>query len=709
MGRKRSSTRRTPKARPQGVLELARDGFGFVTTAEGEFFIPASKLAGACHGDVVEIAPAKVNTAAGQGKGRQGQKKQLGQRPTARVLRVVQRAHETLIGRYEVADPFGVVVPEDPRIPFDVFTMRAENPDIPHGAVVRVRMVEYPSRNTAATGVIEEVLGMEGEPGIDIEAVIARHKLETQFSQAACAEAAAAQVDVDGALASGYKDERSRFAFTIDPFDAKDFDDAISVSAVLPNSGTAESETPESMLTDSSTAGKALFWRIGIHIADVSHYVPWSGAIDADARKRATSVYLVDRVLPMLPEALSNEVCSLHPGQPRRVFTVDVILNADFKVHSIDCHLGLIESKARLSYDQVQCYIDAQLHGETWQDAAKLMEEEPTPQAALPLNDQSHAQIFDALAVLNRFAQARVKMREVAGGLDFETREAKVQLDAEGHPTGVVVRSRTAATSCVEEAMILANECVAERLRSTQDPGIFRVHEAPSVDSLSALVPILQEFGYDKQINLADLVTGNPHAAQQLLVLVRGRAEAPLISNLLLRAQQRAVYKPECEGHYGLALEAYCHFTSPIRRYPDLVVHRMLRTLVQGKSESYQAECDSLSWLAEHSSKMERIAETAARESQEIKLVEYMQQFIGQDFEGIVSGVATYGLFVQLENTAEGLVPMRSLGNEYFSFDVAAYKLIGQDTGRTFRLGQRVRVRIQPSQPHVRKLELSLV
>lgn len=686
MGRKRSSTRRTPKARPQGVLELAPDGFGFVTTAEGEFFIPASKLAGACHGDVVEIAPAKVNAAAGQGKGRQGQKKQLGQRPTARVLRVVQRAHETLIGRYEVADPFGVVVPEDPRIPFDVFTMRAENPDIPHGAVVRVRMVEYPSRNTAATGVIEEVLGMEGEPGIDIEAVIARHKLETQFSQAACAEAAAAQVDVDGALASGYKDERSRFAFTIDPFDARDFDDSLSVEKL--ESGNI---------------------KLGIHIADVSHYVPWGGAIDADARKRATSVYLVDRVLPMLPEALSNEVCSLHPGQPRRVFTVDVILNADFKVHSVDCHLGLIESKARLSYDQAQCYIDAQLHGETWQEAAKLMEGEPMPQAALPLNDQSHARIFDALAVLNRFAQARVKMREAAGGLDFETREAKVQLDAEGHPTSVVVRSRTAATSCVEEAMILANECVAERLRSTQTPGIFRVHEAPSIDSLSALVPILQEFGYDKQVNLADFVTGNPHAAQQLLALVRGRAEAPLISNLLLRAQQRAVYKPECEGHYGLALEAYCHFTSPIRRYPDLVVHRMLRTLVQGKSESYQAECDSLSWLAEHSSKMERIAETAARESQEIKLVEYMQQFIGQDFEGIVSGVATYGLFVQLENTAEGLVPMRSLGNEYFSFDVAAYKLIGQDTGRTFRLGQRVRVRIQPSQPHVRKLELSLV
>ena len=250
MGRKRTSTRRTPKARPRGVLELAPDGFGFVTTAEGEFFVPASKLAGACHGDVVEIAPAKVNTTAGPGKGKQGQK-QLGQRPTARVLRVVQRAHDTLIGRYEVADPFGVVVPEDPRIPFDVFTMRSENPDIPHGAIVRVRMVEYPSRNTAATGVVEEVLGMEGEPGMDIEAIIARHKLETQFSQAALAEAASAQVDVDGALACGYKDERSRFAFTVDPFDARDFDDSLSIEKL---------------------EGGSI--NLGIHIADVSHYVP---------------------------------------------------------------------------------------------------------------------------------------------------------------------------------------------------------------------------------------------------------------------------------------------------------------------------------------------------------------------------------------------------------------------------------------------------
>lgn len=736
MGRKRTSTRRTPKARPVGILELAPDGFGFVTTAEGEFFIPASKLGGACHGDTVEIAPAKQNAAQKGRAGKQGSahnSKQAGKRPSARVLRVLNRANDFIIGRYEVADPFGVVVPQDPRINFDVFTMRSDNPSIPHGAIVRVRMREYPSRNTAATGVVEEVLGMEGQPGMDIEAIVARYKLLTRFSEAALQQAEEAQVAVEDALAAGYVDERDRFVFTIDPFDAKDFDDALSLDALLPSNDFAtcrfaaqaspscapllhvskeiasQSSRNSVQTVASSSLSSNASWRLGIHIADVSHYVPWGSAIDTDAKQRTTSVYMVDRVIPMLPEALSNEICSLKPGQPRRTFTVDVILDENFKVLSTDFHLGIIESKARLSYDQAQCYIDAVLHGETWQDAAVQVSAQPTPQGALPLNETVHEALFNALQVLNFFAHARAAAREAAGGIDFETTEAKVQLDAGGQPTGVSLRTRTAATSCVEEAMILANECVAQHLRNTHTPGIFRVHDAPSADSLSALIPILQEFGYDAQVDFADFVAGNPQALQAVLNRAKGRAEAPLITSLLLRAQQRAVYKAEYLPHYGLASAAYCHFTSPIRRYPDLVVHRMLSTLAQGKTETYTAECDSLAYLAEHSSKMERIADDAARESQELKLFEYMQQFVGQEFEGIISGIATYGFFVQLDNTAEGLVPVRSLGQEYYSFDPTAYKLIGQDSGVVYRLGQRVVVRIVPAAEHARKLEFRLV
>ena len=684
MARSRSHTRRTPKARPRGIIALAPDGYGFVSTAEGDFFVPASKVGGAFDGDLVEIAPARVH---GSHKGSKAGAEHgtKASRPSARVLRVLERAHDTLIGRYEVADPFGVVVPQDARIPYDVFTMRADNPSIPHGAIVRVRMLEYPSRNTAATGVIEEVLGMEGEPGLDVAAIVARHRLATSFSDQALAQADAAQVDVEGALADGYADERGRFSFTIDPFDAKDFDDALSVERL--------------------DGGRV---RLGVHIADVSHYVGWGSPADQDARMRATSVYLVDRVLPMLPEGLSNEVCSLVPGQPRRVFTVDVVLGPDFAVLGVDCHLGVIESKARLSYDQAQCHIDACIRGQGSPEALRSLAACPTPQGALPLDDAAHERIHDALGILNRFACARAKMREEAGGLDFESAEAKVQLDQDGHPVDVVLRTKTAATACIEEAMILANECVARRLLDTSTPGLFRVHEPPAADSLAALVPVLQEFGYDKHVDLAQFVAGSPRALRQVMRQAQGRPEHALVSALLLRAQQRAVYRPTCDGHYGLALEAYCHFTSPIRRYPDLVVHRMLRALLQGRGETYQAECDSLPWLAEHSSKMERVAEAAARESQELKLVEYMEQFIGQEFDGIVSGVATYGLFVQLENTAEGLVPVRSLGGEYFAFDPAAMRLTGQDTGRSFRLGQPLRVRIAPTPEHARKLEFHL-
>ncbi|MBQ9068468.1 MAG: RNB domain-containing ribonuclease, partial [Eggerthellaceae bacterium] len=449
-------------------------------------------------------------------------------------------------------------------------------------------------------------------------------------------------------------------------------------------------------------------WRIGVHIADVSHYVPWSSAVDVDARKRATSVYLVDRVVPMLPEKLSNEVCSLVPGKPRRVFTVDIVLDECMNVLSVDTHLGVIESKARLSYDQAQCYIDARRRRQTWQDAAAAADAQPMPQGAVVLAEGVSVQLFDALGVLDAFACARLRRRTRAGGIDFETTEAKVQLDAEGHPVDVHVRTRTAATSCIEEAMICANECVAKRLCDTHTPGIFRVHDAPTSESLASLVPILQEFGYDSHIDLAAFMAGEPSALQSVLDRAHGRPEAGLISALLLRAQQRAVYKSECQGHFGLALESYCHFTSPIRRYPDLVVHRMLRTLARGKTESYSHEVSSLPWLAEHSSKMERIADTASRESQELKLVEYMERFVGQEFEGIVSGVATYGLFVQLDNTAEGLVPVRSMGGEYFSFDPAAQRLTGQDSGRTFRLGQRISIRVAPIPAHARKLEFRL-
>lgn len=656
MGRTRKHTRRRPRPNPHGVLVVHGGTFGFVRTAEGEFFIPESKMAGAFDGDLVEVAPLP---------NRGAQKGAEQERPAARVLRVIDRAHDTVVGRYEVAEPFGVVVPEDHNIPYDIFTMRADYPDVPDGALVRVRMTAYPSRHEAACGVIEEVLGIADESSVSVEAIIARNKLETTFSEGALAEAAAAQLDEVGALAAGYRDVRDRVVFIIDPTDARDFDDALSL------------DPAQDFLAHGAV------WRLGVHIADVSHYVPWNSSLDLDARRRATSVYLVDRVIPMLPEALSNGLCSLNPNETRRCMTCDVYLDQDWKPVGYDVYPALMRSCARLAYDEVQLALDGE---------GALVDD-----------------IMQRVAYLSQFAKARIAARHAAGGLDFEFPEARVSLDAEGKPVGVNLRYKTEATSLVEEAMILANEVVARHLSERQFPALYRVHEKPSADSLAALVPVLQEFSWFYRINPERLVAGDPHVVQQVLAESQGRLEANLVQTIVLRAMKRAVYKPSCEGHYGLASEAYTHFTSPIRRYPDLVVHRMLRAQLTRKPQKFEQEVAALPWIAEHASDMERVAEKAARQSQELKLIEYMSGFVGEPFEATVSGVAAYGMYVKLDNTAEGLVAAKRLGSEYFALDSVRHMLVGQDSGRVFRLGQRVRVVLDAADVRAGRLDFRLV
>ncbi|WP_303251656.1 ribonuclease R [uncultured Senegalimassilia sp.] len=621
------------------MLTVHGGTFGFVRTAEGEYFIPESKMAGAFDGDLVEIAPLPARGA---------QKGAAEERPAARILRVIDRAHDTVVGRYEVAEPFGVVVPEDRNISYDIFTMRADFPDVPDGALVRVRMTAYPSRHEAACGVIEEVLGTAEEATISVDAIVARNKLETVFSEGALAEAQAAQLDEVGALAAGYRDVRGRCVFTIDPADARDFDDALSL------------DPAQDFLRDGAV------WRLGVHIADVSHYVPWNSSLDLDARHRATSVYLVDRVIPMLPEQLSNGLCSLNPNETRRCMTCDVYLDQDWKAVGYDIYPALMRSQARLTYGQVQQALDGD--------------------AALPDD------IMQRVRFLSQFAKARIAARQVAGGLDFDFPEARVALDDDGKPVRVDLRRKTEATSLVEEAMILANEVVAQHLSERGFPALYRVHEKPSPDSLAALLPVLQEFSWFLRISPERFVAGDAHAIARVLSESQGRLEGSLVQTLVLRAMKRAAYKPTCDGHFGLASEAYTHFTSPIRRYPDLVVHRMLRAQLTRRPQKFEQEVAALPWIAEHASDMERVAEKAARQSQELKLIEYMAGFLGEAFDATVSGVASYGMYVSLDNTAEGMVAARYLGDEYFACDAVRYQLVGQDSGKVFRLGQRVRV-----------------
>lgn len=705
MPRSKNHTRRVARSRPRGIMQLNPEGYGFVRTSEGEFFVPHAKLGGAFDGDLVEFAPLPANASKGRshegfGGGRYAHK------PAARVVSVVERAHEVVVGRFEAAEPFGVVMPLDPHIPYDIFTQLSEAPDVEDGSIVRVRIAQFPSRNSAATGHIEEVL--EHVDGLDegVDAVVARHKFETAFSDAALAEARGASIDEVGALASGYRDLRERFVFTIDPDDARDFDDALSIEQV-------------------EDQGRS-FWRIGVHIADVSHYVEWGSALDLAARRRATSVYLVDRVIPMIPEDLSCGLCSLAPGEVRRSMTVELYVDERAQLARYEIYPALICSNARLTYGEAL----EMLEGEGEDEVAAGQGVGHTPCSDSPARANSplgclaraelsteyapHSQgqretsLRKRLLQLSRLASLRHAQRERKGGIDFDQPEARVRLDEAGRPQGVELRRKNAATSLVEEMMIWVNEVVAEHLSRAKFPCVYRVHEAPDLEGLAQLVPIFEEFPWFGKIDPVGFFTGSQHALQQAVSASRGRAEGELVSSLVLRSMKRAVYREKNCGHYGLASATYCHFTSPIRRYPDLMVHRMLKAELFGRPEKFDQMTTNLGWICEHSSGMEREADDAQRESEELKLAEYLQRFVGQSFSAIVSGVSQGGLYARLENTAEGFIPVRTLGDDYFSFDAARYTLTGEETGARYRLGQRIAVVLFAVDPRVPQIDLRL-
>ena len=737
MPRNRSNTRATAHTYPRGILSVVRGGYGFVRTAEGEYFIPEDRMNGAFDGDLVEVSPARQE----RSKKALAQAESSARRREARVKRVVEHAHAEIVGRYEVAGPFGVVVPEDPRISYDIFTQLDASKPIAEGAIVRVAIETYPSRKEAATGRVVEVLGDADDERVPIDLIVARHKLQTAFSQGALDEAAAAQVDAEGALASGYRDLRERVVFTVDPDDARDFDDAVSFDSVVleddgklyaaadsrgtsgPCSGLCAGQSPlgpkadqlrspesspllgaqrESNPDGDDKASGTHLWRLGVHIADVSHYVPWGSSVDLDARRRATSVYLVDRVVPMLPEELSNDICSLKPGEDRRSMTVDMLLDERGRVVSADVYPAVIRSSARLTYAEAQSLIGSA-------DAEGALREGAPACRPEAKEEGLREQIARRIRGLSDLAKKRVALRAAAGGIDFDTVEAKVRLDGDGVPLSLELRKRTDATQLIEEAMIAANEAVARYLRDAGFPCIYRTHDKPSRESLEGLVPVLQEFSWFRAVDADKFVAGNPHEIARVLAACSGRGEDALVTSLVLRSMKRALYEPELGAHYALASDAYAHFTSPIRRYPDLVVHRMLKAALMGRPQKFDQEVANLPWIAQHSSEMERIAEKAARESQEAKIVELMETRIGQTFSGTIAGVASWGLVIRLDSTAEGVVEIRDLGREYFVLDSVRHTLTGSDTGKEYRLGKRVAVCLVEADRRARTLRFRLV
>lgn len=636
--RRRHGKRRPGKRRagncPTGRIELHKGGYGFVDTDEGSFFIPKNRTHGALPDDLVEVRP-------------QSRASEPGNKRMASVVNVLQRANEYLVGVLDINDPLAVVVSQDPRVQHDLFADLASiPPDAQAGDVVLAKITDYPARHTPMQGYIVEVLGRADAPNMDVDIIIHNAGLPTEFSPQALEQASGIEADIEGALQEpGRRDLRERTVFTIDPADAKDFDDAISL------------DWREGLV------------RLGVHIADVSSYVSWDSSIDICARDRATSVYLADRVLPMLPEELSNDICSLKPGCDRRAMTCDMYLDEQARLVRYEIYPSVICSKRRFSYDEVQAVLDGEADDEL---AATLRQ-------------------------FHELAEKLLAHRIERGALDFDSVEAKPVLDEEGHPIRIDLRVKTQATSMIEEAMILANETVATHMFERKLPLVYRIHESPRAASLEVLLPVLKELGYP----IEGLGAGLPRTYQGILKAARGRPEETLVNYLVLRSMERARYSTEPLAHFGLASEHYCHFTSPIRRYPDLIVHRLLK-------DPHAME-GQLEWLAAHASRMERLTEETEMSSVMLKLCEFMEPRVGEVFEGTISTVAARALYVRLDNTLEGRVRFDPARDEYHEFDPKLQTLVGEETGRTYRLGQRIRVKLVAVDVRERQVDFSIV
>lgn len=678
MGRGRHSKngRRGParSRRLPGLTGTVRvyDARSEVETAEGVYRLGSRSMREAMPGDRVYVSLHR-----GKGGARR-----------AVVEHVIDRAVVAIVGVFEPAGPLGAVRPLDVRIKQDFFVLPADDSPrrlgVEPGDIVSARIVDYPSRTESGVVTLERRIGDANEPSLGIECVMARYGLVDGYPQAAVDEAASLAVDVEGALADPLRrDIRDRFVITIDPVDARDFDDAISVARTVRGG-----------------------WMLGVHIADVSRYVDWGSAIDLEARRRSTSVYLADRVLPMLPERLCNDLCSLRPDEDRLAFTVDIELDAQGRVRTYEPYPSVIRSRVRMDYGAADALLREGDPDGAALDAAARGRAELAVEAARANGVDLRAFLRNADAL----ARARREIRRKRGSIDFDTPEVHVLLDEAGMPVDIVTRERTAATSLVEEAMLLANECVAEFLADRDLVSAYRVHEDPSPDSLASAAKTLTELGAVEGGLAAGIMLGDPRAINAAVEDAADTAFAPQVNALLLRAQQRAVYKSHNEGHYALGARAYCHFTSPIRRYPDLIAHRVLKVALAkhelGKKEALaraprltgkgpqalEAICPQ---LCRQASDNERAADAAANASQKVKVAQLYAGRIGERDTGTVSWISDLGAFVRLDATgAEGLIRMNALGTEWWDFDDVRLTLTGDSTGTKVGLGCRVVVEV---------------
>ena len=623
------------KGQPQylkGIFQANLRGFGFVLREDEEdVFIPEENINGAFQGDEVEFLITKSPE---------------GRRKEGKIVRVVSHGTTKVIGLYEKSKSFGFVRPDNQRFLKDIYIPAGKEKGAMTGHKVVVELTSYGGENMKPEGKVVEIIGHINDPGTDIMSIVKGYDMPVEFPEKVLNQAERVGKDVSEADMAGRMDLRDWQMVTIDGEDAKDLDDAVSLTEV--ENG----------------------WKLGVHIADVTNYVQEKSALDREALKRGTSVYLADRVIPMLPHKLSNGICSLNAGENR--LALSFIMTVDKKAEIVDHVIAetVIRVDQRMSYTSVAKILEAQDEQER-QKYEKLVP------------------MFEQMAEVSGLLRERRKKR---GAIDFDFPETKMILDEQGRPVELKPYERNVATKMIEDFMLAANETVAEEYFWREIPFLYRTHEAPEEDKVKKLSTFINNFGY--HIHMGNEI--RPKEIQKLLEKVEGTPQEALISRLALRSMKQARYTPENAGHFGLAAQYYTHFTSPIRRYPDLQIHRIIKENLRGRlSDDRMAHYEKiLQEVATQSSEMERRAEEAERETVKLKKVEYMQDRIGEEFEGVISGITKWGAYVELPNTIEGLVHVVNMKDDHYEYREEQYELVGEHFRNVYKLGQRVRVRV---------------
>lgn len=617
-----------------GVFISNAKGFGFIEVEDKkeDYYVPEQYTGGAFHRDTVQFELLPANG---------------GKRQEAKVISIISRGMEQIVGSYQKSKNFGFVVPDNSKIAADIFIPQERSKGAVDGHKVVVEITDYGKPGKNPEGKVVEIIGHINDPGVDIMAIVKGFSLPTEFPERVLNQAERVSSDVSSQDRAGRMDLRDLTMVTIDGEDAKDLDDA--VSAYKDEKG----------------------YHLGVHIADVSNYVQENSALDKEALERGTSVYLVDRVIPMLPHVLSNGICSLNQGQDRLALSCLMTLNDKGDVTDYKITESVINVDRRMSYTAVKGILEEK-------DETLIKEYEP---------------LVPMFLLMSEIASLLRSKRHKRGSIDFDFPETKIILDKEGHPMDIKPYDRNVATKMIEDFMLLANETVAEHFFWLEVPFVYRTHDYPDTEKIEKLRLFIKNFGYQLKVSKEEV---HPKELQKLLCNIEGTPEEALISRLTLRSMKRAQYSTECTGHFGLSCQYYCHFTSPIRRYPDLQIHRIIKESLRGRMNADRAAHynNILFEVAKHSSETERRADEAERETDKLKKAEYMEERIGETFEGVISGITSWGMYVELENTVEGLVHVSTIPGDYYMYDENAYEMVGKDTGVKYSLGQRVCVKV---------------